>query len=108
MNGKARGENRLLPFTCRRQRVVRLSATFVMLAGLRSGMLAMACVRAHRHFRGELVVESTVEKELHRLWNSPRLSLILVRWGVKRTNDWLRVVSLKKPVAPERIRHTPL
>ena len=40
--------------------VVGLSATLLMLAGdAHSGMLAMAYVRAHRHFRGEPVVEST-------------------------------------------------
>ena len=42
--------------------VVGLSATLLMLAGdAHSGMLAMAYVRAHRHFRGEPVVESTLE-----------------------------------------------
>ena len=54
-----------MSFTCRHQRgllgyplgeVVGRSATLLQCSrGPRSGMLAMACVRAHRHFRGEPV-----------------------------------------------------
>ena len=59
--------------------VVGLSATLLQCSrGTRSGMLAMACVRAHRHFRGE-----------------PRVSL------------WLRALELAKTLgSPLLVRAT--